>query len=183
MLAYVILLAVRRASDNLKWDEHSCWARSRSGSVKCRWSGSHWWPRLHVSRLPNTAGPAFLPSPYSPKHLRGIIKDLKSSLTSPDLRERLPLYEIPSDRAVSAFGVDLLIPSLGPTARKTNYDYTKGLLNDLISVIIEEKAKLFVCAVGVPPPDVVKRLHDAGIVCMNVRDLRQMLRRYAQGEV
>jgi NAD(P)H-dependent flavin oxidoreductase YrpB (nitropropane dioxygenase family) len=67
-----------------------------------------------------------------------------------------------------AFGVDLLIPSLGPTARKTNYDYTKGLLNDLISVIIEEKAKLFVCAVGVPPPDVVERLHKAGILCMNV---------------
>lgn len=67
-----------------------------------------------------------------------------------------------------AFGVDLLIPSLSTTARKTNYDYTKGQLNDLISVIIEEKAKLFVCAVGVPPKDVVDRLHKAGILCMNV---------------
>jgi len=67
-----------------------------------------------------------------------------------------------------AFGVDLLIPSLSATARKTNYDYTKGQLNDLISVIIEEKAKLFVCAVGVPPKDVVDRLHKAGILCMNV---------------
>ena len=67
-----------------------------------------------------------------------------------------------------AFGVDLLIPSLSPTARKTNYDYTKGNLDELINVIIEEKAKLFVCAVGVPPKEVVEKLHKAGIVCMNV---------------
>ena len=64
--------------------------------------------------------------------------------------------------------MDLLIPSLGPNARKTNYDYTKGQLDDLLTVIIEEKAKLFVCAVGVPPKEAVKRLHDNGIVCMNV---------------
>ncbi|WVQ94436.1 hypothetical protein IAU59_001515 [Kwoniella sp. CBS 9459] len=89
---------------------------------------------------------------YTPKHLRGIIKDLKSSLSSPDL----------------PFGVDLLIPSLAPTARKTNYDYTKGKLDELIDVIIEEKAKLFVCAIGVPPKDVVDRLHKAGIICMNM---------------
>ncbi|WVF66830.1 hypothetical protein IAT40_001572 [Kwoniella sp. CBS 6097] len=89
---------------------------------------------------------------YTPKHLRGIIKELKSSLSSPDL----------------PFGVDLLIPSLAPTARKTNYDYTKGKLDELIDVIIEEKAKLFVCAIGVPPKDVVERLHKAGIICMNM---------------
>ncbi|RSH94434.1 hypothetical protein EHS25_004237 [Saitozyma podzolica] len=89
---------------------------------------------------------------YTPKHLRGIIKELKSSLSSPDL----------------PFGVDLLIPSLGPTARKTNYDYTKGQLDDLINVIIEEKAKLFVCAVGVPPTEVVEKLHKAGILVMNM---------------
>jgi NAD(P)H-dependent flavin oxidoreductase YrpB (nitropropane dioxygenase family) len=64
--------------------------------------------------------------------------------------------------------VDLLLPSLASTARKTNYDYTKGTLNDLIDVIIEEKAKLFVCAVGVPPKEVVERLHKANIICMNV---------------
>ena len=68
--------------------------------------------------------------------------------------------------------MDLLIPSLAPTARKTNYDYTNGQLDDLISVIIEEKAKLFVCAVGVPRKEVVERLHKAGIVCMNVGHLR-----------
>ncbi|KIR96370.1 2-nitropropane dioxygenase [Cryptococcus deuterogattii 2001/935-1] len=89
---------------------------------------------------------------YTPKHLRGVIKELKSSLKSPEL----------------PFGVDLLIPSLEPTARKTNYDYTKGQLNDLIDVIIEEKAKLFVCAVGVPPKEVVEKLHGAGIYVMNM---------------
>jgi NAD(P)H-dependent flavin oxidoreductase YrpB (nitropropane dioxygenase family) len=35
-------------------------------------------------------------------------------------------------------------------------------------VIIEEKAKLFVCAIGVPPKDVVEKLHKAGILVMNV---------------
>jgi hypothetical protein len=62
----------------------------------------------------------------------------------------------------------LLLPSLGPNARKTNYDYTKGKLDDLIDVIIEEKTKLFVCAVGVPPKEVVEKLHKAGILVMNV---------------
>jgi NAD(P)H-dependent flavin oxidoreductase YrpB (nitropropane dioxygenase family) len=73
-----------------------------------------------------------------------------------------------------AFGVDLLIPSLGPNARKTNYDYTKGGLNELIDVIIEEKTKLFVCAVGVPPKEVVEKLHKAGILCMNVSESRSV---------
>lgn len=48
------------------------------------------------------------------------------------------------------------------------YDYTKGQLPDLIDVIIEEKAKLFVCAIGVPPKWVVDKLHGAGIIVMNV---------------
>jgi NAD(P)H-dependent flavin oxidoreductase YrpB (nitropropane dioxygenase family) len=70
-----------------------------------------------------------------------------------------------------AFGVDLLLPQLGGNARKTNYDYTKGKLMDLIDVIIEEKTKLFVCAVGVPPKEVVEKLHKAGILVMNVSPL------------
>jgi NAD(P)H-dependent flavin oxidoreductase YrpB (nitropropane dioxygenase family) len=57
---------------------------------------------------------------------------------------------------------------LAATARKTNYDYTKGGLNDLIDIIIEEGAKLFVCAVGVPPKEVVEKLHKHNILCMNV---------------
>lgn len=68
--------------------------------------------------------------------------------------------------------MDLLLPSLSETARKTNYDYTKGALDDLISVIIEEKTSLFVCAVGVPPKAVVDRLHKAGIPVMNVSRIR-----------
>ncbi|WVO17968.1 hypothetical protein L204_105666 [Cryptococcus depauperatus] len=89
---------------------------------------------------------------YTPKHLRGVIQELKAGLVSPNL----------------PFGVDLLIPSLDTTARKTNYDYTNGQLNELIDIIIEEKAKLFVCAVGVPPKEVVDKLHKAGILVMNM---------------
>ncbi len=66
------------------------------------------------------------------------------------------------------FGVDLLLPQVGGNARKTNYDYTKGSLPELIDVIIDEGAKLFVCAVGVPPKWAVEKLHKAGILYMNV---------------
>ncbi|KAI4130796.1 MAG: hypothetical protein LQ338_001568 [Usnochroma carphineum] len=89
---------------------------------------------------------------YTPQQLRAMIHDLKSSLPSPDL----------------PFGVDLALPSLSPTARKTNHDYTKGKLEELVDVIIEEKAKLFVCAVGVPPRGVVERLHAGGVMVMNM---------------
>lgn len=49
-----------------------------------------------------------------------------------------------------------------------SYDYTKGKLNELIEIIIESGAKLFVSAVGVPPKAVVDRLHKAGIIYMNM---------------
>lgn len=64
------------------------------------------------------------------------------------------------------FGVDLLLPQVGGTARKTNYDYTQGQLPELVDVIIRGGAKLFVCAVGVPPKWVVDKLHEAGIAVM-----------------
>ncbi|KAL8693904.1 MAG: hypothetical protein Q9218_001369 [Villophora microphyllina] len=89
---------------------------------------------------------------YTPQQLRSMIHDLKSSLPSPSL----------------PFGVDLALPSLAPTARKTNHDYTKGKLEELVDVIIEEKARLFVCAVGVPSRSVVERLHKGGVVVMNM---------------
>ncbi|WVQ78682.1 hypothetical protein IAT38_000769 [Cryptococcus sp. DSM 104549] len=89
---------------------------------------------------------------YTPKHLRAVCKELKSYLTKPDL----------------PFGVDLLIPKVGAGARATNKDYTGGQLNELIDVIIEEGAKLFVCAVGVPPKEVVDKLHKNGILVMNM---------------
>lgn len=49
-----------------------------------------------------------------------------------------------------------------------SYDYTKGKLNELIDIIIESGASLFVSAVGVPPKHVVDRLHSAGVLYMNM---------------
>ncbi|QIX01221.1 hypothetical protein AMS68_006738 [Peltaster fructicola] len=54
------------------------------------------------------------------------------------------------------------------TLHSTNYDYTKGKLGELVEIIIESGAKLFVSAVGVPPKAVVDRLHSAGILYMNM---------------
>ncbi|KAL9597799.1 MAG: hypothetical protein Q9219_004926 [cf. Caloplaca sp. 3 TL-2023] len=89
---------------------------------------------------------------YTPSQLRTMIHELKASLPSPSL----------------PFGVDLALPSLAPTARKTNHDYTKGKLEELVDVIVEEGTRLFVCAVGVPPRQVVERLHEGGVVVMNM---------------
>lgn len=66
------------------------------------------------------------------------------------------------------FGVDLLLPQVGGNARKTNYDYTHGHLDELFDIMIEEKIALFVCAVGVPPKWAVDKLHAAGIPVMNM---------------
>jgi NAD(P)H-dependent flavin oxidoreductase YrpB (nitropropane dioxygenase family) len=89
---------------------------------------------------------------YTPDMLREQIAELKSYLT---------------DKS-APFGVDLLLPQVGGSARKTNYDYTKGKLDELVSIIIDSGAKLFVSAVGVPPRHVVERLHKAGILYMNM---------------
>jgi NAD(P)H-dependent flavin oxidoreductase YrpB (nitropropane dioxygenase family) len=51
---------------------------------------------------------------------------------------------------------------------RDSYDYTKGKLDELIDIIIETGAKLFVSAVGVPPRAVVDKLHKHGIVYMNM---------------
>merc|ERR1712217_717580 len=66
------------------------------------------------------------------------------------------------------FGVDLLLPQVGGSARKTNKDYTGGQLPELLDVIIESGASLFVSAVGVPPKYAVDKLHAAGIPVMNM---------------
>lgn len=50
----------------------------------------------------------------------------------------------------------------------SSYDYTKGKLNELIDIIIDSGAKLFVSAVGVAPKSAVDRLHAAGILYMNM---------------
>jgi NAD(P)H-dependent flavin oxidoreductase YrpB (nitropropane dioxygenase family) len=89
---------------------------------------------------------------YTPDQLRAIVAELKANLTSPNL----------------PFGIDLALPQVGGNARKTNHDYTGGKLDELIDITIESGAKLFVAAVGVPPAHVIKRLHDAGVLVMNM---------------
>ncbi|ELU42862.1 2-nitropropane dioxygenase [Rhizoctonia solani AG-1 IA] len=75
---------------------------------------------------------------YTPKMLRQQIHDIKEYLNDKN----------------APFGVDLALPQVGGS-----YDYTHGQLPELIDVIIEEKASLFVCAVGIPPKFAVDKLH------------------------
>eukprot|EP00930_Biecheleria_cincta_P027237 TRINITY_DN19129_c0_g1_i1.p1 TRINITY_DN19129_c0_g1~~TRINITY_DN19129_c0_g1_i1.p1 ORF type:complete len:378 (+),score=90.78 TRINITY_DN19129_c0_g1_i1:128-1261(+) len=89
---------------------------------------------------------------FTPDALRRTIKMLKKDLVDKN----------------APFGVDLLLPQVGGGARKTNKDYTGGTLPELIDIIIEEKAALFICAVGVPPKWAVDKLHAAGIPVMNM---------------
>jgi NAD(P)H-dependent flavin oxidoreductase YrpB (nitropropane dioxygenase family) len=88
---------------------------------------------------------------------------------SPDtLRKTIKMLKDDLDDKSAPFGVDLLLPQVGGNARKTNKDYTGGTLPQLIDIIIEEKAALFVCAVGVPPKWAVDKLHAAKIPVMNM---------------
>jgi len=89
---------------------------------------------------------------YTPKMLREMIRELKDLLNDKN----------------APFGVDLLLPKVGEGARKTNYDYTKGQLDELIDVIVDEKARLFVSAVGVPPKYIIDKLHGDGILVANM---------------
>lgn len=89
---------------------------------------------------------------YTPKMLKLKIEELKEELHD----KKAP------------FGVDLLLPQVGGSARKTNHDYTEGNLPELIDIIIEERSSLFVSAVGVPPKYAVDKLHAAGIPVMNM---------------
>ena len=81
-------------------------------------------------------------------------------------KEIAKMQELLEDK--TAFGVDLLLPQVGGSARKTNTDYTNGTLPELVDIIIENKARLFISAVGVPPKWVVDKLHSAGILVMNM---------------
>lgn len=89
---------------------------------------------------------------YTPEQLSEMLTELKSALRDPSL----------------PFGVDLALPQVGGSARKTNHDYTHGQLDQLIEVVISHGAKLFVSAVGVPPAKTIQRLHEAGILVMNM---------------
>ncbi|KAI0477060.1 2-nitropropane dioxygenase [Xylariaceae sp. FL0804] len=92
---------------------------------------------------------------YTGAQLRAMIAELKARLKAD------PDHTLP-------FGVDLLLPQVGGSARATNVDYTRGNLDELVDAIIEGGAKLFVSAVGVPPRRVVDRLHAAGVLYMNM---------------
>ncbi|KAF2691440.1 inosine monophosphate dehydrogenase [Lentithecium fluviatile CBS 122367] len=87
---------------------------------------------------------------YTPNMLREMISEMKEDL----LDEKV------------GFGVDLLIPQVGEGARATNYDYTKGQLSELLDIVIESGAKLFVSAVGVPPNWAIEKLHKGGVLYM-----------------
>ncbi|EME38340.1 hypothetical protein DOTSEDRAFT_75774 [Dothistroma septosporum NZE10] len=89
---------------------------------------------------------------YTPDMLREQIAELKGFLKDKN----------------APFGVDLLLPQVGGGARKTNYDYTKGKLGELTDIVIDSGARLFVSAVGVPPKQIVDKLHKAGILYMNM---------------
>ncbi|EAW25331.1 NAD(P)H-dependent flavin oxidoreductase [Aspergillus fischeri NRRL 181] len=89
---------------------------------------------------------------YTPQQLSEMLTELKSLLRDKSL----------------PFGVDLALPQVGGGARATNHDYTHGQLDELIEVVISHGARLFVSAVGVPPERTIKRLHDAGILVMNM---------------
>ncbi|KAF2192552.1 2-nitropropane dioxygenase, partial [Zopfia rhizophila CBS 207.26] len=89
---------------------------------------------------------------YTPQMLREMIAELKEDLVDKN----------------APFGVDLLIPQVGGSARKTNYDYTKGNLGELLDIVIESGAKLFVSAVGVPPQWAIEKLHRAGVLYINM---------------
>ncbi|KAF1958660.1 2-nitropropane dioxygenase [Byssothecium circinans] len=89
---------------------------------------------------------------YSPDMLRDMIAELKEELHDKN----------------APFGVDLLIPQVGGSARKTNYDYTKGQLGEMLDIVIESGAKVFVSAVGIPPAWAIEKLHKAGVLYKNM---------------
>jgi NAD(P)H-dependent flavin oxidoreductase YrpB (nitropropane dioxygenase family) len=89
---------------------------------------------------------------YTPQQLSEMLTELKALLKDPSL----------------PFGVDLALPQVGNGARATNHDYTHGQLDELVEVAILHGAKLFVSAVGVPPEKTVQRLHQAGLLVMNM---------------
>ncbi|KAG6231262.1 hypothetical protein E4U26_007060 [Claviceps purpurea] len=89
---------------------------------------------------------------YTPEQLRDIIQEMKAKFKRPDL----------------PFGVDLALPQVGGNARKTNHDYTHGKLHELVDLIIESGACLFVSAVGVPDKEVIDKFHKHSILVMNM---------------
>jgi NAD(P)H-dependent flavin oxidoreductase YrpB (nitropropane dioxygenase family) len=63
-----------------------------------------------------------------------------------ELKRRLRLKS-----RLCSVALTFLIPQMEWNAQKTNNDYTRGNLSELMDVIIESGAVLFVSAIGVPP--------------------------------
>ena len=64
-----------------------------------------------------------------------------------------------------------MLDSAAPTKSEANggsYDYTKGKVMELIDVVVEAKASVFVSAIGVPQRQAVDRLHAGGVLYMNM---------------
>ncbi|KAF2842782.1 hypothetical protein M501DRAFT_1005529 [Patellaria atrata CBS 101060] len=80
-----------------------------------------------------------------PSQLTSLISDLKSRLSSPLL----------------PFGVDLALPQVGGSTRKTNTDYTRGRLDELIDIRLH-KADIVVMNMVGHPRHAVKAL-EAGV--------------------
>lgn len=105
---------------------------------------------------------------YTPAQLRSMIQELKELLRPSSPSSSSSSSSTAAAASSPAFGIDLALPQVGGNARKTNHDYTHGQLDELVTVIVEEGAALFVSAVGVPPARVVQKLHDHGILVMNM---------------
>ncbi|OAA39194.1 2-nitropropane dioxygenase [Beauveria brongniartii RCEF 3172] len=88
----------------------------------------------------------------TPEQLRHAIQDMKQRFTRPNL----------------PFGVAVAIPKCGAGARKTNKDVSQGRLDELIDITVRSGARLFVSTAGVPPKYIVDRLHQAGLLVMNL---------------
>ena len=74
----------------------------------------------------------------------------------------------PERPSKKASALDIIKQGRYANTLSTSYDYTKGKLDELTTIIIDSGARLFVSAVGVPPKAVVDRLHKAGILYMNM---------------
>ena len=91
---------------------------------------------------------------FTPEGMRASIRELKSML-----KPNVP------------YGVDLVFPAdpdTNPRARKTNKDYLKFDLREIVKVLIHEKIPLLVCAIGVPEKWITDALHANGTVVMNM---------------
>ena len=117
---------------------------------------------------------------YTPKFLRRQIAELKSHLVDKNAPFGVDLRKFDFLLLKQSFSMSICIlneylhyfkivlPQIGGGARKTNSDYTEGKLPELIDIIIESKATMFVCAIGVAPRWAVDKLHKAGILYMNM---------------